>query len=99
MNSINARTNRYGFRAVGISLTLLTLASTPVRGENADVVLEWNRIVQRAATGPNWRAYAMVHIAMFDAVNSVADVFERHGLALCAAFLVSTQFILAAVCR
>jgi len=73
MNSINARTNRYGFRAVGIGLTLLTLASTPVRGENADVIFEWNRIVQSATT--DWRAFTMVHIAMFDAVNSVADVY------------------------
>ena len=73
MNSVNAGTNKYGLRAVGIGLTLLTLASTPVRGETADVVYEWNRIVQSAA--PNWRAYAMMHIAMFDAVNSVADTY------------------------
>src|SRR5262245_13184325 len=75
MNSIYAGPNRYGFRAVGISLTLLTLASTPVRGETAEVVYEWNRIVQSAAPGPNWRAYAMMHIAMFDAANSVADAY------------------------
>ena len=44
-----------------------------VRGETADVVYEWNRLVQGAA--PNWRAYAMMHIAMFDAANSVADAY------------------------
>jgi hypothetical protein len=73
MNSVDAGTNRHGFRAVGIGLTLLTLASTPVRAETADVVYEWNRLVQSVA--PNWRAYAMMHIAMFDAANSVADAY------------------------
>ena len=73
MNSVDAGTNRYGFRAVGIGLTLLTLASTPVRGETADVVYEWNRLVQSVA--PNWRAYTIMHIAMFDAANSVADAY------------------------
>lgn len=62
-----------GVRAAGIVLTLLTLASTPVRGESAEVIYEWNRLVQ--SVSPNWRAYAIMHIAMFDAVNSVADVY------------------------
>jgi hypothetical protein len=43
------------------------------RGETAAVVIEWNRIIQ--GTGGNWRAFAMTHIAMFDAVNSVADAY------------------------
>jgi hypothetical protein len=73
MNPVDARTNRFGCRVIGIGLMLLTLASTPVRGETADVVYEWNRIVQSVA--PNWRPYAMMHVAMFDAVNSVADVY------------------------
>ena len=73
MNSVDAGTSRYSFRALAIGLTVLTLASTPVRGETADVVYEWNRLVQGAA--PNWRAYAMMHIAMFDAANSVADAY------------------------
>ena len=73
MSSVDARTNGYFFRAVGIGLTLLTLVSMPLHGETADVVYQWNRVVQN--TAPNWRAYAMVHIAMFDAVNSVADTY------------------------
>jgi hypothetical protein len=73
MNPVDAGTNRFGCRVIGIGLMLLTLASTPVRGETADVVYEWNRIVQSVA--PNWRPYAMMHVAMFDAVNSVADVY------------------------
>ena len=73
MNSIDAGRTRCGFRALGISLTLLTLASTPVSGETADVIYEWNHVVQSVA--PDWRAYAIVHIAMFDAANSVADAY------------------------
>lgn len=73
MNSVEAGRSRCGLGAAGIALTLLTLASTPVRGETADVIYEWNRLVQNAA--PNWKAYAIMHIAMFDAVNSVADAY------------------------
>ena len=73
MNSMDEGTKRCGFRAVGIALTLLTLASTPVPGQTADIIYEWNRLVQSAA--PNWRAYAIMHIAMFDAANSVADAY------------------------
>jgi hypothetical protein len=52
----------------------VTLANpSVVRGETAAVVIEWNRIVQGAAG--NWRDSAMMHIAMFDAVNSVADAY------------------------
>jgi hypothetical protein len=73
MNSVDAGTKKSGFRAAGIAMTLLTLASTPVRGETADVVYEWNRIAQSVA--PNWRALAIMHVAMYDAVNSVADAY------------------------
>ena len=73
MKSIYAKANSSRLRPVGLGLTLLTLASMPVRGETADVVYEWNRLVQSAA--PNWKAYAMMHIAMFDAANSVADAY------------------------
>lgn len=76
MNSIDTGTTRCVIKASCIGLTLLTLASLPVRGESADVVYEWNRLVQSAA--PNWRAFAIMHIAMFDAVNSVADAYTPY---------------------
>ena len=73
MDSVEG-TNTYRFRAIAIGLAVVTLASTAVaRAESAAVVIDWNRIVQSAA--PNWRPYAMVHIAMFDAVNSIAETY------------------------
>jgi hypothetical protein len=39
-------------------------------------VIDWNRIVQ--GMGGNWRVYAMTHIAMFDAVNSIADAYTPY---------------------
>jgi PAP2 superfamily len=73
MNQVHSAINSYAFKVVGIGLTLLTLASTQVRGESADVIYEWNRLVQNAS--PNWRAYAIMHVAMFDAANSIADAY------------------------
>src|SRR5687768_1154793 len=74
VNSTDSRTDRFGLGAIAVGLTLVTLANTSVaRGESAAVVIEWNRLIQ--GTGGNWRPYAMTHIAMFDAVNSVADAY------------------------
>ncbi len=52
-------------------------------GSNA-VVLEWNRILtdnQGAGNLYSFRQYAMLHIAMFDAVNSVRQVYRPYRLA------------------
>ena len=73
MNSVYAGTDTKFFRAAGVGLTLLTLAGGPVRGETTDVIYEWNRLAQSVA--PNWRALTIMHIAMFDAVNSVANAY------------------------
>jgi hypothetical protein len=55
----------------------MTLANTPVvRAETEAVVIEWNRIAQ--GTGGNWRMMAMMHIAMFDAANSVAEAYTPY---------------------
>lgn len=53
---------------------------------NADVVIEWNRILQEtlppptALRGP--RHYAMMHIAMFDAVNAIEREYEPYRVRL-----------------
>jgi hypothetical protein len=74
VNSTDSRTERFGLGAIAVGLTLVTLANPSVaRGETAAVVIEWNRIVLGAAG--NWRHSAMMHIAMFDAANSVADAY------------------------
>jgi hypothetical protein len=55
-------------------------------GGSADVVLEWNQLLQ--ATIPSNaslaapRYYAMMHIAMFDAANSVEEEYTRYRIRL-----------------
>jgi hypothetical protein len=55
----------------------LGITTLPVSagGERADVIVEWNQLLQaNAPPTPNPlvpRAYAMLHIAMFDAVNAI----------------------------
>jgi hypothetical protein len=51
------------------------------RGGNAEVVIEWNRLLQ--TTTPTvainaMRSYAMLHIAIFDAVNSIEREFTPY---------------------
>lgn len=61
-------------------------ASSGPTGGSADVVLEWNQLLQ--ATIPSNaslaapRFYAMMHIAMFDAANSVEREYSRYRVRL-----------------
>jgi membrane-associated phospholipid phosphatase len=64
--------------AVMLAVALLAPTAPPVhaRGMNADVLFEWNQLLQDTiTTAPpplNPRYYAMMHIAMFDAINAFA---------------------------
>jgi hypothetical protein len=72
-------------------LTLLAPAGRELRatGSTADIVFEWNQILQETVPGPQGpltpRFFAMTHIAMFDAINTIEREFEpyrvrlRHG--------------------
>jgi membrane-associated phospholipid phosphatase len=52
-----------------------------VEGE-AEVIIEWNQILQSNLPGSagvfSFRYYAMMHIAMFDAINSIERDYERY---------------------
>jgi hypothetical protein len=59
-------------------------ATSPASGAHEskpNVVLQWNQIVQNSTTGPagplSGRLYAMVHIAQFDAINSIEHRYSR----------------------
>jgi hypothetical protein len=72
------------FKVLTASLTLGLLA-IPVRANppttSAEVVIEWNELLQSVvpAGGLNPpRYYAMLHVAMFDAVNSVEHRYGRY---------------------
>ena len=52
-----------------------TAPNARANGSSADVVFQWNQILQAtlpATIGPTSpRYYSMLHIAMFDAINSI----------------------------
>ena len=71
--------------AATISITTLPVSAG---GERADVIVEWNQLLQaNAPPTPNPlvpRAYAMLHIAMFDAVNAVEREYTPYHARLVA---------------
>jgi hypothetical protein len=57
---------------------------TPHPG-NAEVIIEWNEILQSVLPAGGLappRAYAMMHVAMFDAVNSIERDYGRYRVAV-----------------
>ena len=62
---------------------------------DAEVVIEWNQILQAnipASAGLfSFRYYAMMHIAMFDAINSIEGGYDRYHVRIPAAGAASAQ--------
>jgi PAP2 superfamily len=78
-------TFKHSGRLTILAIAALGLSATTVQatvGDDAEVVSEWNQILQAniPATaglfGP--RYYAILHIAIFDAVNSIEGDFQRY---------------------
>src|SRR5687768_7517508 len=74
-----------GRAALGIALGSAAFATqaggAPER--DAEVVIEWNEILERATPGGGLsppREYATLHVAMFDAVNSIEGVYRPYRL-------------------
>ena len=69
-------------------LALLAPAGRDVRatGSTADIVFEWNQILQDTVPAPHGvltpRFFAMTHIAMFDAINTIEREFEPYRVRL-----------------
>src|SRR5687768_14044029 len=67
-----------------LALALLVPAGGPARayGPSADIVFEWNQILQDTVPAPHNvltpRFFAMTHIAMFDAINAIEREFEPY---------------------
>lgn len=76
-------------RWIAAIAVLLTAVSFPnaARAQDAEVVIEWNRIWQAAQATPGagsptiffTRPFAIVHIAMFDALNSIDFVYTPYA--------------------
>jgi hypothetical protein len=71
-----------------LALTLASPGSVPVRAHssNADIVFEWNQIIQDTLPVPHNvltpRFFALAHIAMFDAINTFERDFEPYRVSL-----------------
>ena len=91
--------------------TALTLHATALRSsaQIPNVVIQWNQALQAqfVGTGPgiHIRALPMMHIAMFDAINSIEDVYTpylievkgSHGASEEAAAAVAARDVLTAL--
>jgi len=72
--------NTRALAATIVGLTVLVFGRpSPVLAQNAELVIEWNRVVFSVAPGLGvLRPAAMVHIAMFDAVNAIERAYTPY---------------------
>lgn len=86
--SRTSRGSRRGLVGVTLVLALVAGAGHQARATRSttNVVVEWNQIVQDTVPGAGGvlapRFYAMVHIAMFDAVNAIEREFSPYRVRL-----------------
>jgi hypothetical protein len=79
-------------KTMTLGATLAVVLTTAAAGDigathsSADVVLEWNQLLQSTLPPPGNpqtpRTYAMMHIAMFDAINAIEREFEPYRVRL-----------------
>jgi hypothetical protein len=73
---------RMTLMAVGVLLLAATLNAQAARAADAEVVYEWNQILQTTMPGTagfqSPRMYAMMHIAMFDSVNAIERSYSAY---------------------
>jgi hypothetical protein len=79
-------------RTLCTALALLACVGFPNRAlaQDADVVIEWNRILQTTIGAPGanpptvfqTRPYVYMHVAMFDALNSIDRVYHPYAIQL-----------------
>jgi hypothetical protein len=61
--------------------TTMVVSTTPAMAQPSNVVIQWNQILQSLfgpGPGLHVRAMPMMHIAMFDAINSIEDVYTPY---------------------
>jgi hypothetical protein len=77
-------------RILGVTLVFTTVVATGfeagAKHSSRAVVLEWNQLLQSTLPAPGNpgtpRFYAMMHIAMFDAINAIEREFEPYRVRL-----------------
>jgi hypothetical protein len=95
--------------AVVFAVTIGLHATAPRSdAQTPNVVIQWNQILQTLfgpAPGPQLRALPMMHIAMFDAINSIEEVYSpylvqvpsSHGASAVAAAAAAARDVLTAL--
>jgi hypothetical protein len=76
------RTTRLGSFAIVLA-GFIFVSADPARGQPFNAVVQWNQILQTLFTpapGTQLRALPMLHIAMFDAINSIEDAYTPYRL-------------------
>jgi hypothetical protein len=66
---------------VSVVAGFIVLSAHPALAQTPNVVIQWNQILQTLFTpapSPALRALPMLHIAMFDAINSIEDVYTPY---------------------
>ena len=80
--------------AVLLSCTPLSLAASSGNDDSREVVVQWNQVLQDtipAALGPmQFRIYAILNVAMFDAANSIKGAYTPYHVSVRASSGAST---------
>ena len=74
------RTKRLSAIAIVLAGSIF-VSARPALAQPPNIVIQWNQILQTLFTpapGPQLRALPMLHIAMFDAINSIEDVYTPY---------------------
>ena len=72
-------------RVAAVALTLTSSAASAADRNDPEVVIEWNQLLEGVLPSSGLsppRHYAMLHIAMFDAINSIERTHRPYRLAL-----------------
>jgi len=97
------------FSTIVVATTIFLYAFAPrAAGQTPNVVIQWNEALQAqfgTANGIHLRALPMMHIAMFDAINSIEDRYTpylgrmkgAHGASAEAAAAAAARDVLAAI--
>jgi hypothetical protein len=83
---MNSQKKNYWLAAtfLGATLGVIALPAEANHNESAAVVIEWNQLAQRYVGGPPFaqtRSFAMVHVAMADAVVAIERQYEPFRVA------------------
>jgi hypothetical protein len=63
--------------AVTVAFVATLIAPSRAAAQSPDVVVAWNQVLQTVSP-LLWRPYAMVHVAMFDAINSIEKTYTPY---------------------